>query len=74
MIAQEYHLHLLTNKKSFHVLSPVKSSSIVFQALLKASILGLPSVITALKGTRTKSDSEALIQDKKAMSEYECYI
>ena len=66
MIAQEYHLHLLTNNKSFHVLSPIKRSSLAFQALLKASILGLPSVITAFKGTRTKSDSETLLQEKKA--------
>jgi hypothetical protein len=66
IIAQEYYLHLLTNKKSFHVLSPIKRSSIAFQALLKASILGLPSVITALKGTRTKFDSEDLKHEKKA--------
>jgi hypothetical protein len=63
-IAQEHHLHLLTNKKSFHLLSPVKTSSLVFQALLKASVLGLPSVITALQGTKTKSDSQALTHEK----------
>jgi hypothetical protein len=66
MLAQEYHLHLLTNKKSFHVLSPINKSSLVFQALLKASVLGLPSVITALKGTKTKFDTVALQQEKKA--------
>jgi hypothetical protein len=66
MIAQEYHLHLLTNNKSFHVLMPENKSSSVFQALLKASVLGLPSVITALQGTKTKVDSVALTQEKKA--------
>lgn len=66
VLAQEYHLHLLTNKKSFHVLLPGNKSSIAFQILLKASILGLPAVITALKGTKTTSDSEALKQEKKA--------
>ena len=66
VLAQEYHLHLLTNKKSFHVLLPRNKSSIAFQVLLKASLLGLPTVITAFKGTKTMSDSEALKQEKKA--------
>jgi len=66
VIAQRYHLQLLTNKKSFHVLLPEKKSSVVFQTLLKASLLGLPSFITALQGTKTKLDSEALKQEKKA--------
>jgi hypothetical protein len=65
-IAREYNLHLLTNKKSFHVLSPEKHSSAAFQILLKASLLGLPSAISCFKGTKTKSDSKLLIQTKKA--------
>jgi hypothetical protein len=66
VIAKEYHLHLLTNNKSFHVLLPENRSSAAFQVLLKASILGLPAMITALEGTRTKTDSAVLAQKKKA--------
>jgi hypothetical protein len=65
-IARENNLHLLTNKKSFHVLSPKKHSSAAFQILLKASVLGLPFAISCVKGTKTKSDSDLLIQTKKA--------
>lgn len=65
VIAHEYNLHLLTNNKSFHVLSPEKHSSLAFQALLKTSVLGLPTLIKFLMSSKAKSDSNAHGQGMK---------
>ncbi len=58
ILAETYKLHLLTNKKSFHVFTPNKHSSICYELLLKFSILGLPNIISLMK--RKKADSIAL--------------
>jgi hypothetical protein len=63
-LARKYQLHLLTNYKSFHVLKPQKHSSALFQFLVKASVLGIPSLITSLKGSKMKTDAKILADTK----------
>jgi hypothetical protein len=69
VIAEQYHLHLLTNTRSFHILTPDKHSSILYQALLKASVVGLPVFISLLKKSKTHSDSQAMESRRNAKNE-----
>ena len=53
-------LHLSSNGKSFHLLSKKKVSNLIFSAILKISLLGIPSLIKVFNHGRTLSDSRLL--------------
>lgn len=59
-ITEIFNLHLYTNGKSFHLLTPKVLSSTVFDVLLKSSLLGIPSIIKMRMGSKTKTDSNAI--------------
>ena len=60
ILADVYNLQLLTNNKSFHVLTPRKHSGLFYQTLLKISATGISSLLTALNGSKTKFDAQNL--------------
>lgn len=61
-IANKYNLHLFTNGKSFHLLTPKKTQNLFYQLLLKGAFAGLPSVIKCQLGTKMKSDAEQAVR------------
>jgi hypothetical protein len=63
-IAKKYNLNLYTNGKSFHLLTHRTLSNIVFNILLKLSLLGMQSLIALAMGSKTKFDS-AKVEQKR---------
>ena len=61
-IANKFNLHLLTNGKSFHLLTPKKTHNFTYQLLLKGAFTGIPSAVKLLLGTRMKSDVAQAVQ------------
>lgn len=64
-IQKKFGLNLCTNGKSFHLFSIKKKSNFIFSTLLKISLLGVPSLIKAIIGTHTFSDSQLMKNSKK---------
>jgi hypothetical protein len=57
VIAKKFNMNLCSNGKSFHLLTPKRINNTLFNVLLKISLIGLPSVIKYMIGSKTKSDS-----------------
>jgi hypothetical protein len=68
-IAKIYDMHLYTNGRSFHLLTRRSLNNVVFNTLLKLSLLGIPSLITLFMGSSTKTDSEKIGQAKSLTKE-----
>lgn len=64
-IANKFNLHLYTNGKSFHLLTHRSLNNIVFNTLLKLSLLGTHSLIPLFMGSNTKPDSVTVGNNKK---------
>ena len=56
-IAKKYHLHLCTNKKSFHLLTRKKINNSLFNFLLYASHFGIPRLIRSVMQSKVNSDA-----------------
>jgi hypothetical protein len=56
-IAKKYNLHLYTNRKSFHLLTPKTLNDKVFNGLLKASALAMPGFIKPWMQSKRDSDN-----------------
>jgi hypothetical protein len=59
-IAKKYNMQFYTNNKSFHLLTHRPLNNIIFNILLKLSLLGLPSFITWSMESNTKIDSATI--------------
>ncbi len=57
VIAKKFDMNICSNGKSFHLLTPKRINNTLFNVLLKISLIGLPSVIKYMIGSKTKSDS-----------------
>jgi len=68
-IAKKYDMHLFTNGKSFHLLTRRSLNNVVFNTLLKLSLLGIPSLISLFMASSTKLDSEAIARTKSLTKE-----
>jgi hypothetical protein len=68
-IARKYDMHLYTNGKSFHLLTHRSLNNMVFNTLLKLSLIGMHSLIALTMGSKTKTDSEAVEQVKNLKKE-----
>jgi hypothetical protein len=68
-VAKKYKMHLYSNGKSFHLLTNRSMNNLIFNVLLKLSLLGMYSLIALLMGSSTKTDSEAAGQIKSMTHE-----
>jgi len=68
-LARKYDMHLYTNGKSFHLLTHRSLNNMVFNALLKLSLVGMHSLIALIMGSSTKTDSKAVGQKKNMTKE-----
>ncbi len=64
-LAKKYDMNLYTNGKSFHLLTKKRLNNTVFGILLKASLLGIPSLIRLAMGSKTKRDSAIAQESRK---------
>ena len=69
-IAQKYDMHLYTNGKSFHLLTHRSLNNIIFNILLKLSLLGFHPLIALFMGSNTKIDSATVEQTKSLTNEH----
>ena len=67
-IAKKYKMNLYTNGKSFHLFTKKNIGNAVYGLLLKAALLGIPSLIKLAMGSRTKPDSVYSQERRNAIS------
>ncbi len=68
-IAKKFNMNFYTNGKSFHLLTHRSLNNILFNILLKLSLLGINSLIALSMGSNTKIDSAAAGQIKSNTNE-----
>ena len=56
-IAKKFNMDLYTNGKSFHLLTRRSLNNVLFNVLLKLSLLGMPLVLPLFMRSRTETDS-----------------
>jgi hypothetical protein len=68
-VAQKHGMHFYTNNKSFHLLTHRSVNNLLFNSLLKLSLVGMHPVIAWMMGSNTKTDSGTIVLKKSKPDE-----